>query len=418
MGIIKATKEMISGSLKDQWLETIEAKDMDDKTVFTYGSRIRKGENYKGNTDTISNGSVIHVYENQCMLLIDGGKVIDYTVEPGYYVVDNTAAPSLFNGEFGDTLKESFNRIRFGGESPYKQKVYFINLQEIKGIKFGTSNPINYFDNFYNAELFLRAHGTYSIKITDPLKFYEEVIPRDKNRVSIEDVNDQYNDEFLSALQSSINQMSADGIRISFVSSKGRELGKYMSDTLDVDWKQNRGMEIQSVGIGSISYTQESQDLINLRNQGAMMGDPSIREGYIQKNIADGLKAAGSNPNGAMNGFLGMGIGMQSGGGFMGAFSETNRQQMEAQKEIKNENSQNQNEWICKCGTKNIGNFCSNCGEKMPNKNSWICECGATNTGKFCSNCGKPKPENDSWICECGMKNTGNFCSNCGKEKR
>lgn len=415
MGIIKATKEMISGSLKDQWLETIEAKDMDDKTVFTYGSRIRKGENYKGNTDTISNGSVIHVYENQCMLLIDGGKVIDYTVEPGYYVVDNTAAPSLFNGEFGDTLKESFNRIRFGGESPYKQKVYFINLQEIKGIKFGTSNPINYFDNFYNAELFLRAHGTYSIKITDPLKFYEEVIPRDKNRVSIEDVNDQYNDEFLSALQSSINQMSADGIRISFVSSKGRELGKYMSDTLDVDWKQNRGMEIQSVGIGSISYTQESQDLINLRNQGAMMGDPSIREGYIQKNIADGLKAAGSNPNGAMNGFIGMGLGMQGSGQFMGSFSETNRKQMETkQAEIET----HKDEWVCSCGHKNSGNFCSNCGEKKPQNNAWTCECGTSNTGNFCSNCGKPKPENDSWICECGMKNTGNFCSNCGKEKR
>ena len=415
MGIIKATKEMISGSLKDQWLETIEAKDMDDKMVFTYGSRIRKGENYKGNTDTISNGSVIHVYENQCMLLIDGGKVIDYTVEPGYYVVDNTAAPSLFNGEFGDTLKESFNRIRFGGESPYKQKVYFINLQEIKGIKFGTSNPINYFDNFYNAELFLRAHGTYSIKITDPLKFYEEVIPRDKNRVSIEDVNDQYNDEFLSALQSSINQMSADGIRISFVSSKGRELGKYMSDTLDVDWKQNRGMEIQSVGIGSISYTQESQDLINLRNQGAMMGDPSIREGYIQKNIADGLKAAGSNPNGAMNGFIGMGLGMQGSGQFMGSFSETNRKQMETkQAEIET----HKDEWVCSCGHKNSGNFCSNCGEKKPQNNAWTCECGTSNTGNFCSNCGKPKPENDSWICECGMKNTGNFCSNCGKEKR
>lgn len=414
MGIIKATKEAISGSLKDQWLETIEAKDMDDKTVFTYGARVRKGENYKGNTDTISNGSVIHVYDNQCMLLVDGGKVIDYTVEPGYYIVDNTAAPSLLNGEFGETLKESFNRIRFGGESPYKQKVYFINLQEIKGIKFGTRNPINYFDSFYNAELFLRAHGSYSIKITDPLKFYAEVIPRDENRVTIDDINDQYIDEFLSALQSSINQMSADGIRISFVSSKGRELGKYMSETLDTDWKQMRGMEIQSVGIGSISYTQESQDLINLRNQGAMMSDPTIREGYIQKNIADGIKNAGSNPNGAMNGFIGMGLGMQGSGQFMGSFSETNRKQMETkQTEIET----HKDEWVCSCGHKNSGNFCSNCGEKKPQNNAWTCECGASNTGNFCSNCGKKKPEDSSWTCECGTVNAGRFCSNCGKKR-
>ena len=50
--------------------------------------------------------------------------------------------------------------MRFGGQTPQSQKVYYINLQEIKGIKFGTRNPINYYDTFYNAELFLRAHGT------------------------------------------------------------------------------------------------------------------------------------------------------------------------------------------------------------------------------------------------------------------
>ena len=48
----------------------------------------------------------------------------------------------------------------------------------MKNIKFGTPNAVNYFDNFYNAELFIRAHGTYSIKVTDPFKFYQEVIPR------------------------------------------------------------------------------------------------------------------------------------------------------------------------------------------------------------------------------------------------
>ena len=208
--------------------------------------------------------------------------------------------------------------------------------------------------------------------------------------------------------------MSADGIRISFVSSKGRELGKYMSETLDTDWKQMRGMEIQSVGIGSISYTQESQDLINLRNQGAMMSDPTIREGYIQKNIADGIKNAGSNPNGAMNGFIGMGLGMQGTGQFMGSFSETNRKQMETkQAEIET----HKDEWVCSCGHKNSGNFCSNCGEKKPQNNAWTCECGTSNTGNFCSNCGKKKPEDSSWTCECGTVNTGRFCSNCGKKR-
>ena len=267
--------------MADQWLEAVEPDDMGDKTVFVRGVQVRrgKGSNTKGSSDLVSNGSVIHVYPNQFMMLVDGGKVVDYAAEEGYYTIDHSSAPSMFNGQFGEALKESFNRIRFGGITPGAQKVYYINLQEIKGIKFGTRNPINYFDNFYNAELFLRAHGTYSIKVTDPLKFYAEVIPKNADKVEIDSVNEQYLSEFLEAFQTSVNQMSADGTRISFVTSKSRELGRYMADTLDEEWNKLRGMEIQAVGIASITYNEESQNLINLRNKGAMMGDPGIREG-------------------------------------------------------------------------------------------------------------------------------------------
>ena len=151
MGIIKAMGQAVSGNLADQWLEAIEANDMGERTVFTNGVLVRKGENVKGSSDVVSNGSLIHVYDNQFMLLVDGGKIVDYTAEPGYYKVDNSSMPSLFNGQFGDSLKDAFTRMKFGGQTPTAQKVYFINLQEIKGIKFGTRNPINYFDNFYNA---------------------------------------------------------------------------------------------------------------------------------------------------------------------------------------------------------------------------------------------------------------------------
>ena len=155
MGIVKALTSAIGGSLADQWLEVIEAGDMGDQTLFTSGVKVRKGSNTKGTDNTVSDGSVIHVYPNQFMLLVDGGKVIDYTGEPGYFTVKNSSMPSLFNGQLKEAVSESFDRIRFGGQTPTAQKVYFINLQEIKGIKFGTPNPINYFDQFYNAELFL-----------------------------------------------------------------------------------------------------------------------------------------------------------------------------------------------------------------------------------------------------------------------
>ena len=189
MGIIKAAAGAIGGGLADQWLEVIEPEEMGDQTVFTAGTAARRGANTKGSSNTVSNGSMIHVYPNQFMMLVDGGKVIDYTAEEGYYKVSNSSLPSLFNGQFGETLRESFDRIRYGGVTPTVQKVYYINLQEIKGIKFGTRNPINYFDSFYNAELFLRAHGTYSIKITDPLLFYREGNIVDARPVDVGDIH-------------------------------------------------------------------------------------------------------------------------------------------------------------------------------------------------------------------------------------
>ncbi|MBU5313972.1 SPFH domain-containing protein [Tissierella carlieri] len=399
MGLIKALSSAIKGSLADQWLEIIEPNDMGDNTVFTSGITARKddrrGANKKGTENTVSNGSIIHVYPNQFMILVDGGKVIDYTAEEGYYKVDNSSLPSLFNGSFEEALEESFQRVKYGGVTPTSQKVYYINLQEIKGIKFGTPNPLNYFDNFYNSELFLRTFGTYSIKITDPLLFFMEAIPRNKDKVDIEDINEQYLSEFLEALQSAMNQMSVDGIRISHVPSKGRELSQYMANILDEEWKRMRGMEIQSVGIANISYDDESKELINMRNKGAMLGDPSVREGYVQGSIARGLEAAGSNEGGAASAFMGMGVGMQGAGSFMGAASASNQNQMakEQNQQSQAQGTPNKGYWFCtNCGTKNGGNFCSECGTKRA-------------TTEQCSNCGyKPSGETPKFCPECGTK--------------
>lgn len=419
MGLISAAVSSVSGVLSDSWKEVIEPDDMSDSTLLVKGVAVKKGSNKKGTDNYVSNGSVIHVYPNTLMLLMDGGKIVDYSAQEGYYEVNNSSAPSIFNGELKDSVKETWKRFQFGGVPSQKQYVYYINTAEIKGIKFGTRNPVNYFDNFYNAELFLRAHGSYSIKITDPIKFFTEFAPKGTDRIEVKDLSEQLFNEFMDALQSAINQMSVDGVRISAITSKSRELSKYMADVLDADWNDLRGIEVCSVGLASISYDDESKALINMRNKGAMMSDPTIREGFVQSSVAQGMQAAGSNTSGAANAFMGMGMGMNAAGGFMSAASQTNAAQMAQQQAAQQAAQQNQaaNGWKCSCGTVNTGNFCSGCGSKKPENTSWTCSCGTTNTGRFCSNCGSPKPAGE-WVCSCGTKNTGNFCSGCGAKRQ
>ena len=432
MGILRATGDAIKGGFGDAWLETIEPDNMGEHTVFTKGALYNRGQNVNGTKDTVSNGSIIHVYDNQFMMLVDGGKVVDYTAEPGYYKVDNSSMPSMLNGELGASVKETFNRIRFGGGTPQKQQVFYVNMQEIKGIKFGTRMPINYFDAFYNAELFLRAHGTYSVKIVNPLQFYAEVIPRNKDHVEIDEINDQYISEFMQALQSAINRMSAEGTRISFVTSKALELGKYMAQILDEDWNKMRGMEIQAVGIASISYDEKSQELINTRNEGAMLSDPSVAQGYMVKNMSEAVKSAGANEAGAMQGFLGVGMGVNAMGGMMSGLNQMNQtvqnqqgmnqqgmygqpQGMNQQGMYGQQQGMNQQGMYGQQQGMNQQNM-SQPVNPAPAESSWTCECGHVNTGKFCSECGKPAPQAE-WTCSCGTVNKGKFCSECGKPR-
>ncbi len=399
MGLIAAALGAVGGGLADQWLEVIEADNMGEGVVLAKGVPVRtdkRNTNKKGSSDVISNGSIIHVDQNQFMMLVDGGKIVDFTAEPGYFKVENSSAPSLFSGQFGDAIKETFSRFKFGGTTPMKQEVFYINLQEIKGIKFGTPNPLQYFDNFYNAELFLRAFGNYSIKITDPIKFFKEACPRDAVNLHIDDINEQYLTEFLEALQVAISQMSMEGERISFIPSKSTLLSKHMSQILDDSWKEMRGMEVLAVGIASISYDDESKELINMRNKGAMLGDANIREGFVQGSIARGMEAAGSNQAGAGMAFMGMGMGMNAASGFMGQASQTNMQQMQMQQQAQ------QAQAGAAAGAKAAG--------------EWFCtECGAKNTGKFCSNCGTPKPAGTGCpSCGAEVKAGAKFCPECG----
>ena len=424
MGLITAAVSSVSGTLADSWKDVIEPDDMTDGTLLVKGVAIKKGSNKRGNDNIVSNGSIIHVFPNTLMLLMDGGRIVDYSAQEGYYEVNNSSSPSLFNGELSETLKDTWERFKFGGGPSQRQYVYYINTAEIKGIKFGTRQPVNYFDNFYNAELFLRAHGTYSIKITDPIKFFTEFAPKGTDRIEIKDLSEQLFNEFMDALQSAINQMSVDGVRISAITSKSRELSKYMSTTLDADWNELRGIEICSVGIASISYDDESKELINMRNKGAMMSDPTIREGFVQSSVAQGFQSAGSNTAGAGNAFMAMGMGGV--GGFMNNASQANAAQMQMQMQqqaMQQQNAaqqtsqQSASTWKCSCGVENTGNFCNNCGAKKPAPaGEWTCSCGTKNTGNFCGGCGAKRPSAD-WTCSCGAVNTGNFCNNCGAKR-
>ena len=102
MGLIRAAAGAVGGTLADSWLEYITAGDMGANTVMTKGVQIKRGKhgsNTKGTPDIISNGSRVEVGPNQMMILVDSGRIMDYTAEEGCYEVFLSSSPSMFNGQ-------------------------------------------------------------------------------------------------------------------------------------------------------------------------------------------------------------------------------------------------------------------------------------------------------------------------------
>ncbi len=181
MGIIKAAINAVGGTLSDSYLEAYRPAKMGPRTVVAPGVFADSGQgrntNTKRSNNVISNGSIIQVASGQLMCLVDGGRVVDYSTVPGYYKVENSSSPSLFNGDFGASLQDGWDRIRFGGNTYHEQRVIYINLRAMEGIKFGTKSPVPYYDEHYKIDVMVRAFGTFSIQVVEPWKFFNAVIP-------------------------------------------------------------------------------------------------------------------------------------------------------------------------------------------------------------------------------------------------
>ena len=117
MGLIREVVSLVGDTIgtavADQWLEVLEPDGMTDNEVLVPARTVHKEKKMtfgKQKTDNrVSNGSVIHVYDNQMMILVDGGRIVDYSAEPGYFKVSNSTAPSMFNVSFKVSLNSPLN---------------------------------------------------------------------------------------------------------------------------------------------------------------------------------------------------------------------------------------------------------------------------------------------------------------------
>ena len=421
MGLIRAALSAGGSVLSDQWKEYFQADAMSNDELIVKGYKKTKGNN-KGGDEIISNGSAIAVGEGQAALIVEDGKIVEFCAEPGRFIWDRSSEPSVFCGGFGKGVLDSFKkfgeRFTFGGDRAKSQRVYYVNTKEIMDNKFGTTTPMVYDDQYYNTALYIRYFGQFSFRISDPIIFFTQISGGVKDTFNRSSLMDMCKDEFMTALDTSLAQLSSEGVKFSQLPAKQREIARYMSDTLDLEWGQRRGMEVVAVAIAKVTPDEKSRQRIEQFDTNVMHSNPNAMAGGLAYAQMQAMQDAAKNSNGAMTGFMGLGM-MNN---MMGNAAPAQSTLLNTAQNLNNNAASAQkaplvDEWTCSCGNKNSGKFCQNCGTKKPDAPaSWRCSCGTVNTGKFCQECGSRKPL-DEYVCkECGNKSKTpfKFCDNCG----
>lgn len=440
MGLIKAGMGALGGTLADQWKEFFYCESMPKEVLVTKGQKRTTGRssNTKGNDNIISNGSGIAVADGQCMIIVEQGKVVEVCAEPGEFTYDTSTEPSIFSGNLGESIKETFKtvgkRFTYGGDTGKDQRIYYFNTKEILENRFGTANPVPFrvVDSKIGLDIdvSIRCSGVYSYKIVDPLLFYSNVCGNVEQEYSREELDGTLKKEFISALQPAFGRLSEMELRPNQIVTHNTDLENAMNTALSEKWGALRGLKVVSIAFGSITLPDEDAELIKQAQRTAIMRDPTMAAATLVGAQADAMKTAAGNEAGAMTGFMGMGMAMNAAGGGMNAqnlFAMGQQQQAQQAAQTPQPTPAPQaapaaGGWKCACGTTVTGNFCPNCGTKRPAEDEgWTCSCGAVNKGKFCTNCGAKKPAGAPlYRCDkCGWepedpKNPLRFCPECG----
>ena len=374
MGLINALTNSVSKVVGDQFKEFVTCPIKDKNVLITRGIVQHGSGNSNPTAGVISNGSKITVPQGWAMMLVDNGKVVEFSAEPGEYIYDNSSEPSIFAGNLGtsimDSIKTIGSRITFGGQAARDQRVYYVNLLTVTGNKFGSSNTKKITDEKYGI-IEVTFYGEYAYKVEDPVALVSNILGANaKETVTFEEVmGSQLKQEFIEQVTKAISEvMRIKKVSIGDIGLHNSDISEQMNVILSPTWKEKYGLVVTDVAMGDINITEASLARINKIDDATIFSDAKLQSGLMATASADAMVNASKNEAGAMAGFVGMGMAQNAGGGLLAA-ANANAAAQQAPAPATTEAP------AAPAAGGAIPNFCPNCGTK-------------TNGMNFCGNCG------------------------------
>lgn len=394
MGLIKAAIDSANAVIGDQFKEFVQCPQVDNNVLIQRGVVGHGKDNKTYSEGVISNGSAIVIPQGMAMMIVDNGKIAEFSAEPGTFTWDTSSEPSVFTGGLGkgliDSIKTIGSRITFGGQTAKDQRVYYVNIKTIPGQLFGSSQPETIFDPVYQS-VQVTYNGEYAIRIDDPVILVSNMVgSTPKDTLTYDDIftgetgRNLLKDKFSQKVSEAISDiMTINNVSFNRIQSYKSDVTDKMNEILNSDWHEKYGIIVVDVAL-KINASESSQKIIqemdadlakSMRMGQAFANNPAA---YAAANL-DVMKEAAGNQGGAMMGFMGMNMAQQNGAAMMSAMQQ-GQQPMQA--------APAQAQQAPMPGTV-FGGVQTPAQAAPVQPEAKACPtCGAAVNGKFCSECG------------------------------
>jgi membrane protease subunit (stomatin/prohibitin family) len=341
-------------------------------------------------------GAQLVVQESQWAVFFRDGKALD-VFGPGRHTLTTMNVPIL----------SKFINMPFGGTSPFRADVYYINRKVFTDMKWGTKEPVLFRDTEF-AMVRLRAFGKFATKVVEPQLFINTFVGS-KGVQEADGVEAYVKDIIVARLSDVLGENLKTVLDLARVYD---ELAEGLKARCREDFAKY-GLELVDLFIGAITPPEEVQKVIDERSGMAAVGNMGA---YMQFKAAKSMEEAAKNTagNGASGG---MGLGMGAGMGMMipGMLAQSMQQAGAA--------AAGPPAAQAACPSCNAANaagakFCQSCGKPMAPPQAVCPACNAPNPqgAKFCMGCGKPMAAGPVKCSKCNADNPpgAKFCGGCG----
>lgn len=242
----------------------------------------------EGSAETIL-GSQLVVQESQEAVFFRDGRALD-VFGPGRHTLATANLP----------LISKLIGAPFGGKSPFRVAVVFVNKRTFLDQKWGTREPVAFRDSELGL-VRLRAFGTYGIRIKDSQLFVNTVVGS-QGRFGTQQIADFYRDVIVSRLNDLLGEQMKTIFDLPRVYD---EIGTAAKARISEDFAKY-GIDLTDFYVGAITPPEEVQQKIDER---AAMGALGNLDSYMKFKAAQALGDAAKNEGGTAGAAVGIGLG-------------------------------------------------------------------------------------------------------------